>query len=378
MNNKAYQTVASYFVVEDIHEAQKLDHGAEIMSLLISGLWLLLHGVLTYWAIWGNLSLVVAAIIHLILCAVIVVVTYALKAMHVDVRYLMILCVASFAAGIFGAFGALLSCLLSLYYNMVSLPFTQWYQYIFPKTLMTEEEIMFELIDTGKDEAAKAYDVTPFMDILALGTEAQKRRALSRMTDQFSPEFAPAYELALKDKSNAIRVQAASSVARIENQFTTMLMRVENLEKARPNDPVVKLGLARFYDSYAFTGLLDKEREKENRTKALDKYHDYLTMKPEDIAVRIEAGRLLLRAGEYDQVIRLLKDCIEAGYGSDNLRLWLIEALYESGKYEELRKVASECASQIEILRDIRPRLSKAIAFWAGKHDAALAEGAAA
>ena len=45
-------------------------------------------------------------------------------------------------------------------------------------------------------------------------------------------------------------------------------MDVERLEKKYPNDPILKLGLARFYDGYAFTGLLDKAVRREPRQGA--------------------------------------------------------------------------------------------------------------
>ncbi len=362
----AYETVEEYFREEDVHDVQRVSRGDEIISLLISLLWTFLHSINVYWVLWEGMSLVFGGIIHVILTLVIIIVTWAMKGLGRDIRYLYILCIASFAASIFGALGTALASLLSLYYNLVAQPFAEWYQTIFPKIDLSDEEEAYELITTGKDDSARDYSVMSFMDIITLGTEAQKRRTLSRMTDQFNPIFAPAYKQALQDDSNAIRVQAASSVAKIENQFIDMLMKVEKLEEARDDDPIVKLGLARFYDSYAFTGLLDDEREEENRIKALDKYREYLEMQPDDIEARIEAGRLLLRSGEYDQVLQLFNDCIEAGYDDNALRLWMIEALYEAGRYDELRRVAPQCTNALHELDNVRPRLARAIRYWTG------------
>ena len=69
----------------------------------------------------------------------------------------------------------------------------------------TEEEALYERIGRGMRRGIIRCVVR---DVIALGTESQKRRALTRMTDQFDPSFSPAIN-ALQDDSNAIRVQAA-------------------------------------------------------------------------------------------------------------------------------------------------------------------------
>lgn len=362
--NKAYETVEEYFRPEDVHERDRISKGGEILALFIAVIWTVLHGLNIYMVLWDKMSFALGAAIHLLLSAVVIIGTWIMRKAGLDIRYLYILCISSFAGGVFGALGTVISTLLSLYYNLVSQPFSEWYQTIFPQADISNEEAMYELITTGKDEGAKSYGVVPFLDIMTLGTEAQKRRALSRMTDHFNPSFATAYRKALTDKSNAIRVQAASSVAKIENQFTHMLMDIEKLEAKHPKDPKIKLGLARYYDSYAFTGLLDDSREAENQTKALDKYREYLEFMPDDIDARIEAGRLLIRSGEYEQVIKLFNDCIDAGYSNDTLKLWMIEALFEAGRYEELRRVAPECKELLDDIKNVRPRLAKAIEYW--------------
>ncbi len=362
--NKAYDTVEEYFRPEDLHEREKVEHSDEIITLIISIIWTCLHALNSYWLFWGHISLSLAVIIHFALFIIATLITWSFAKLGRDIRYGYVLSVSTLASGVFGAFGMVICCVTSLYYNMVAQPFSLWYQTIFPKEVLTHEEEIYELIETGKDEGAKIYNVVPFIDVITLGTEAQKRRALSRMTDHFNPTFAPAYKKALQDESNAIRVQAASSITKIENQFSSMLMKIEQLEKKHPNDMKIKLGLARYYDSYAFTGLLDDAREEENQIKALEKYREYLEGRPEDIEARIEAGRLLLRTGEYEQVLELFNDCIEAGYGNDTLKLWMVEALFEAGRFKELRRIAPECQDAIEDMRSIRPRLVRAVEYW--------------
>ncbi len=361
-----YQTVADYFTPADVHEVERVENGDTLIALVFSLLWTFLHGLVTYWVFWNELPFVYGLAIHAILTLVVAVATLILKGMGRDIRHLYILSISSAGAGVFGAAGTLLCTLLTFFYTRFSLPFGDWYRAIYPDFRHTHEETLYEHLVSGKDEAPRPYSVVSFLDVMALGSEAQKRRALTRMTDHFQPAFAPAYQRALQDESNTIRVQAAASIAAIEQQFGTMVMDVERLERRHPDDPILKLGLARFYDSYAFTGLLDEEREEENRLKALEKYREYLEMRPADVDARIEAGRLLLRSGDYDQVIVLLRDCMDAGYGTDTLKLWMLEALYASGRFGELRKMAPECLPLVEWLKEIRPRLARAVETWGG------------
>jgi polysaccharide biosynthesis protein PelE len=361
-----YATVASYFVPADVHDLERVNSSEGILALVLALIWTCLHALNTWLVFAQHMPFIYGLLIHLLLTLVIAIVTRTMKSMGGNIRHLFVLSVASGGAGVFGASGSLLSILLTLFYNSFALPFSEWYHSIFPKNDPSHEENLYEMITSGKDEHARTYHVSSFHDIMALGSEAQKRRALSRMTDHFHPSFATAYRLALKDPSNAIRVQAASSITRIENQFSNMLMKVERLEVKYPKDSLVKLGLARFYDGYAFTGLLDKTREDENRIKALHKYKEYLEMKPDDIDARIEAGRLLLRSGEHGQVISLFNDCINAGYGNDTLRLWMLEALYAAGQYGELRRQAPACVGMLGTLKESRPRLARSVEFWGG------------
>jgi polysaccharide biosynthesis protein PelE len=361
-----YDTIAEYFIPPDVHDLERVNSGEGLLALVLALVWTVLHALNAYLVFVVGMPFLYGLIIHALLTVVIAAIARVARSIGGNIRHLFVLSVASGGAGVFGAAGSLLSILLTVFYNNFALPFSDWYRTIFPHIDATHEEALYEMITSGKDEHPRSYHVSSFHDIMKLGSEAQKRRALSRMTDHFHPSFAPAYKMALRDPSNAIRVQAASSAAKIENEFSAMLMHVERLEVKHPNDARVKLGLARFYDGYAFTGLLDKDREDENRIKALQKFKEYLEMKPSDIDARIEAGRLLLRSGDYAQVIALFNDCMEAGYGSDTLKLWMLEALYAAGRYSDLRRMAQTCLPMIGKLREAQPNLARSVEFWGG------------
>jgi hypothetical protein len=359
-----FATVSSYFNALDVHEKEKVV-GDELIAIIISLLWSVLHGINCYLLFWASdFSVIYSLIIHIVLGGIAVLIAKILRQVGRDVRLLHVLAISSIGAGIFGAVGSLFASVLTIIYNHFSLPFSQWYKAIYPDFSVSEQQELYERITSGKDETSASYSVISFSDIIIFGNEAQKRRAITRMTDQFHPLFATAFKIALQDNSNTIRVQAASSIVKIENQFLQILHQVEKLEQDRPSDAVLKLGLARYYDSFAFTGLLDENRELENRKIALQKYKQYLEMRPSDVEARIEAGRLLLRSGKAFQAVELFNDCIKAGYDNETVRYWLIESYYYAGRYDELREMSKKMLPNVTELSDVRPLLAKSINFW--------------
>lgn len=364
--NPPYESVKSYFDKADIHEREKAA-GDEVLAIIISLLWTFFHGINSYLLFWQQLPFIYSIIIHVVLTIVIILVTKILKQVNRDIRLLYVLSVASGGAGFFGACGALFSSILTIFYSYFSKPFSQWYNAIYPDFAHSRQQELYNSIVSGKDETAESYDVVSFKDIIVLGDESQKRRALTKMTDRFHPSFAQAFKLALQDESNAIRVQAASSIVKIESQFANILQQVELLEKKNPDDANLKLGLARYYDSFAFTGILDENRENENRNSALKQYKEYLEMRPNDVDARIEAGRLLLRSGKAMQAVELFQDFGKAGYDNNNIRYWLTESYYYAGMYEELRAQAAITIDKKDndnSNEQFNRKITKAINFW--------------
>ncbi|TAE84296.1 MAG: hypothetical protein EAZ74_02345 [Alphaproteobacteria bacterium] len=361
-----YESVQSYFDEVDVHERLQVRSSDELISLVLGLIWAFLHGLNIYGVFWEGLEPIYGFIIHLILTLVLVVVTMTLKTMGRDIRHLYVLVVTSSVAGIFGAAGIVLTSILTLVYKRFSLPFSEWYKAIYPDFSFSHEQQMYESIASGKDESVRHYSVLSFADVMALGTEHQKRRALTRMTDLFHPSFAPVLRHALQDESNTIRVQAASSITRIERQFVETMMALERMEKKNPEDMQLKLGLARYYDSYAFTGVLDQGREHANRSKAIVYYEQYIEAHPEDSDARIELARLLMRMQQHGRVLELFREAKKEGLANKRVTLWLLEAYYDAGDFVELRRLAAQCTHLLEELRDIRPRLVRSIAFWGG------------
>ena len=119
------------------------------------------------------------------------------------------------------------------------------------------------------------------------------------LAQQFRPEFSSALKLALQDGNSAVRVQAANSAAKIEDRFSQQAERLARAARRQPNDIDAQLELARHYEEYAETGLLDDNRQAESFRAALETYLRAAELRPGDATIMTAVGRLLLKENRF-------------------------------------------------------------------------------
>lgn len=360
-----YEYVEDVLRPEDIHEAKQADRAGENGLFIVLALILtLVHGFLLYLAVFTEMAAIIPVLIHAVISAVVAIVTYGKYKAGMDVPFLALLAITSAVAGVFGAAGSLLSLILYAIFRQQSLSFGEWFELIFPPDLQSTPETTYNQILVGIDENPQHYGVMPFVDVMDLGSEEQKHRALSKATIKFHPRLAPAFHKALKDPSNAIRVQAATSVAKIESQFMTKL---EHIEKARTKEPSnlhILFALAKFYDDYAYTGLLDHEREVLNREKAIETYQSYLQHDPNNTEAHSAIGRLLFRNEKWDEAAQWFRTALDRGWKMKTMIIWYMECLYRTGNYSELRRVALEYGQPTLDNDELPPEVRDAVQLW--------------
>ena len=131
--------------------------------------------------------------------------------------------------------------------------------------------------------------------------------------------------------------------------------------------PAARLALARLYDDYAFTGLLDPERESSYRALALDAYRAYLDVRADDVGVLLSVGRLMLRERRFADAIEWLERAFRSGMPSSKEAVWYMECLFHLGRFGELREMAHRFHPDRQ---DDDPRLPDAVvdalSLWAG------------
>lgn len=356
-------TIADYLHGEDIHDIHRQKMGGTGMFLLVSIILLFFHAVNTYAFFWQHKPFALFAFVHVALAAVSWLYARARISSDLDARFPIILSMLTATTGVFGAGGAVLGAISLIGFNRYSRHFRDWFATIFPSIELSKSEQVHENLLTGRDESALRYSVIPFMEVMTVGSEDQKREALSRMTARFHPSFASAFRKGLNDDNNAIRVQAATSIAKIENQFLDQTIQIESLYQKMPKDKRVLLALARHYDEYAYTGILDPEREESNRSKALRAYQDYLEQFGQDANVRLFAGRLLLRTGRVAKAAEWFRQSIDMGFSTPHMLTWYMECLFKLRRYAELREFSARFHGQLNDT-PAQPALAESALFW--------------
>jgi hypothetical protein len=359
-----YQYVEDVLEPEDVHDVNLITPATATngLFLVLAIILTLVHAFILYLFLGTEMWPVVPILLHIVVSAVVGFITYAQYKSGMDVHHLAILAIVSSVAGIFGAAGSLLGFVVSLVFSTRSQHFKDWYESIFPTDSISDPQLIYDRIIEGFDENPRTYGVMPFVEVMRLGSENQKRRALAKMTSRFNPRFAPAFRIALADNSNTIRVQAATAIAKIERDFSTKLERIELARTQEPGNAVLTMALAKFYDDYAFTGVLDSELEKSNRERAIATYKTYLQQDPNSAEAWIAIGRLLYRNKQWEEAADWFRHAMDRGWRVNNMILWYFECLFRLGQFKELRRALLEygrgIVGQEELPRDVRDAVS--------------------
>lgn len=363
MVSLALKPIEHYLRGEDIHDARREHKNDGLATGLLSVLLGVVHGITLYLLVWNHIGLMMWGVVHVLLVAIAGIYARIRLSTGGDPRFALLLTLTTAVMGVFGAAGCLLSVLMHALFNRYAHSFAEWFETIFPSAHLTPGEIVNDNLLTGRDEAPKTYSVVPFLDVMIIGSEEQKREALGKMTSQFHPSFASAFRRALEDENNAIRVQAATAIAKIENQFLEQTIQIEMVRRKHPKDDQVLLALARHYDNYAYTGILDAEREESNRAKALDAYMLYLKNHPSEVQIRMFVGRLMIRSEKTAQAAEWFRQSIDAGYSTPQMITWYMECLFKLGRYSELRSFAARFHHSA-MDQGIEPSLVDSVQLW--------------
>lgn len=360
------QYVEEALAPEDIHDASMVTSATSTngLFLVMTLLLFLAHGFNLYLFLGTGLWVVIPLLIHLGISVIAAAVAYAQYRRGMDVQHLALLAIIASTTGVFGVIGALLGFLSTVFFQMRAHHFSEWYATIFPTDTPTEPQTIYDSIMEGIDENPSRYNVMPFADVMRLGSENQKRRALAKMTSRFSPRFAPAFRIALADTSNGIRVQAATAIAKVERDFARKLERIELARSKDPRNPILTLALAKFYDDYAFTGILDSALETLNRDRAISAYKTYLQNDPNSAEAWIAIGRLLFRSHEWEQAAAWFRQALDRGWKMNRMVLWYFECLFRLGQHRDLRRAILEYGRGITTQEDLPRDVREAVSLW--------------
>ena len=146
------------------------------------------------------------------------------------------------------------------------------------------------------------------------------------------------------------------------------MARLEKIEAAREKEPGnlhLHFALAKHYDDYAYTGLLDQERELLNREKAIETYKSYLQHDPNNTDAYAAIGRLLFRSKRWDQAAEWFRQAMDRGWKVKSMMLWYMECLYRLGDYRELRAAAQNYGRTVTDNDELPKEVREAVSVWA-------------
>jgi hypothetical protein len=280
----------------------------------------------------------------------------------------LLLMIATVFMGPLGAVGAGSSIILRWWFARRATPFEQWYSALFPTPEISPTRALYERIVLRGGGPGLRSNVAPFTDVMVLGTVQQKQAVIGLIADEFRPAFAPALRSALNDTEPAIRVQAATASARIENRFLERALTLEEQRAAVPDNPDHLLALARHHETYALTGLLDAGRAQSERRQALDCYRRVAQLRPEHPGIAEAMGRLLLRLDQPAQALAYLEPLASGAMATPEMLAWYLEALYRLGQIDQLRRAARQHGARIAastLPREIR----ESVELWVDAAD---------
>jgi hypothetical protein len=304
--------------------------------------------------LWSQLALNIAVAVSGVLC---------LRRPHGPSLAFYIISVA--ALGPLGLFGWLLMEAVRRVSTLLAAPAAvQRVGLTAPKS--GHKRTLYQLLALRGARPTRGSTVSPFADVVEFGTFEQKQSVVTLIADHFRPEFAVALRRALNDPEPAIRVQAATAVARIENRFLQRSVALEASRSAKPKDPVVLREVAGHHEAYARLGLLDAERTASEQRSALALYTRLLETAPADADMAAAAARLYLELDRPDAAICVLAPPIEQRSITDSVAGPLCEALYRKGRFSLLRQLSKSV--DIEMLPAIDAPLRDAIHFWSKPH----------
>lgn len=344
-----------------------------IQALLFTLIALIVESAILLQSIMNQLSLIDALTIHFSLTLLLLIWVRISYKKELALKLPIYSTISTGFLGFPGAFMALFGIVIYLKQAKTSINFIDWLSNLFPEEKKSDGDLLYQRLEAGWDDFSEKKQLMTFIDVMTFGTVSQKRVALTKISRYFRREFAPALAQALDDPSNAIRVQAATVMAKVEQDYMSTYMEQTRRYAADTEDTKCLLKIAKIADSYAYSGILAPDQEKKFRAIAIEHYEKYLEKvykktKREDPKVVFALCRLYLQEKMADKAEPLLRRCVEKDrYQSLNLGLWYMESLYLLQKFDLLEEVAKRYCEENPSTSSNQD-LMQQIAFWFREH----------
>jgi len=311
----------------------------------------------------GNWFLAVA--VHVATCAVLAVASLARADDRDEHRLVQIL------AATLPFFGPLAPILLLLIYPVYlrfrakATPFAVWYRELFPEGEPFLSAQLYQSIVRREVPRGDYSPVVSYMDVIGHGTMEQRIAVVSTVARNFRPVFAPVLKAAIADANPEVRVQAATAIAKLTDDFVGRVQALETAVARAPADAPLMRELAKAYDEYAYTGILDQALEQNNRVRALQLWLNYCELEPDDREASLAVGRLLMRLERHNLAGQWLERAFAEGRATRQAVLWYMEVLFALGRTDALRAIAAQTVTELAQDRTLSSKAVSAAQLWA-------------
>lgn len=342
-----------------------------VFALIVALVVMAAEGSLVYLLFKSTLSLPLFITLHLAVSLALSLWAILADMFRYDVKFPLLFLILNLTMGVFGAGICLVMIVLYAVYSRHSTAFADWYASLFPDNENTHHNALYDRLVMGWEDFSEKSGMVPYMDVMILGSDKQKQAALEKITGHFTPELAPVLIKALEDPKNSIRVQAATVLAKLEQEYAHKAVMIERKLRKQPKssrEPKLILQLAKHYDTFAHAGfILDKEREVSLRHKAILFYEYYLELVPDDGDVPFYLGWLYLQDHHIDKAYALLRRSVEERGNPTPLHVWCyMECLYRKQDFDTLKQVARTYFPQMDTEDSDAFKIVEMVRLWGG------------
>jgi len=179
-------------------------------------------------------------------------------------------------------------------------------------------------------------EIDAFRDVFAGHDPAMEESAVNKLSKIVSKESVAILKEVVQTSTSDTGVLAASALIDMEDKIIHRIEKIRAQLSQDPENPDAILALARAYDLYCYLDVLDPAVLAHYRYLALEQYQTYFMFKPDDFEASVEYGRILVHSGKYQEAIDVLRHAAQLQPQSPSPYIWLAEAQYELGNYDEV------------------------------------------
>ena len=328
---------------------------------------LVVESILTHALYNGLIGLSFGLILHILVMAVCIgwIWVRSLLGQNINIPVFALIIIS--LTGPMGALTILIIIFAMSLTKRASTPFSEWYYSLFPDADESDVDALYDRLYHGLDDFSDKTNVVSFQDVIKLGTYRQKQEVISKIVNHYNPDFAETLQVAINDPQNAVRVQAATAISKVLDNYANLYDKLIEARQKYPKNHKVLVNLARHTYYYALCGLLDEQRTQMLLEESQEYFKEYLDLYPNDTSALYHQGSILLKQKKYNFALDSMIQCFQ-NIESENIAPGMLEtylnALFKLGKYDEIKSAVITWLPRLNPSDKKTLEVSEALSVW--------------